>query len=122
MQTAKKKISSVLCLLLVLCLLTVSAQAQLPGSIKTTGTSEPNALFAPSLADGSASLFTLDSRAGFSYLNAIFPDASILAPIPPVFSGESERCLKALNNRVVHRADRSVFPIRAPPCRLLSNT
>ncbi len=117
MFRAKPKILTLLSLLLVLCLSALSIQAQSAAGLHERGAGRRNALFIHALANGSASVFTLDSRTGASAVHGIFPDAWIPGTIRLAsFSG----CLRFLHhfsaNRA-HRAERSIFPIRAPPCR-----
>lgn len=115
MFRAKPKILTRLSLLLVICLPAVSMQAQGAAGLQERGAGRRNALSINALANGSASLFTLDSRADASAVHGIFPDAWIPGTIRlDAFSG----CLRFLHHfsaSLSHRADQSIFPIRAPP-------
>ncbi len=115
MATTRKKVLSSISLVLVCCLLTVSAPSRLSFAMQGAGPDHRNTLRSPDLADGSASLFTLESRSGSSPINGFFYDLSLFEPIPPVFYHESSQFFIEFKDRCTHRAERATAPVRAPP-------
>ncbi len=116
MLRAKPKILTLISLLLVLCLSALSIQAQGAAGLQERGAGRRNAHFIYALANVSASVFTLDSRTGASAVHGIFPDAWIPGTIR---LGSFSGCLRFLHHfsaSLTHCAERSIFPIRAPPC------
>jgi hypothetical protein len=115
MPAAKKKILPAISLLLVFCLLTVSNQPRWSVGLQTTGPGHSNTLFSHAIGGEPASVFTLDSRTGPSYLHGLFKDAWISGPVPLNFYRECSLFSKEFSADFAHRTDRSISPIRAPP-------
>ena len=106
MFRAKPKILTLLSLLLVICLSAVSIQAQGAAGLPERGAGRRNALNIYALANGSASVFTLDSHSGASAVHGIFPDAWIPGTIRLASFSGCLRFLRHFSASLAHCAER----------------
>ena len=116
MSVATKKVRFTISLLLALCLLPIVTKAHFPIGSQNIGPGKKTALFAHAIENYVVSALTIGKRTNLNTFDG-FSSESILRQILFDYTRESSLFLSQYNAGFCHRADRTAFPIRAPPFR-----